>query len=301
MTIAGFYLTPEGVVLGADSTMSSPTASGMHYFNFTQKILQIGEGGTLGLMVWGLASVSPSVSYRTLVAKLDDSLKQKKPKTVLEVAQRWVDFVWPLYDSFSLVARFKALKAKPPHNAADPASRTQDEEVEFKNLCDGLVLGFCIAGYIPGDRTPIACSMQFSPDGGKPSPTEHKVESFSWWGMPNIVKRLIFGADDNLKRAVVKSPHWKGTDADFDGLLAEQRLMHGSLPIRDAVDYVHSCIYSTIKAMKFSSFLQVCGGPIEVAVITTDRKFRWVRHKSWEAAILDGESHARPSSDPRYV
>lgn len=58
--------------------------------------------------------------------------------------------------------------------------------------------------------------------------------------------------------------------------------------MRDAVDYVHSCIYCTIKAMKFSNLSQVCGGPIEVAVITADRRFRWVRHKSWDAAIADG-------------
>lgn len=55
--------------------------------------------------------------------------------------------------------------------------------------------------------------------------------------------------------------------------------------LRDAIDFAHACIYSTIKGMKFSNFFQVCGGPIELAVISTDRKFRWVRHKAWDAAI----------------
>jgi hypothetical protein len=32
----------------------------------------------------------------------------------------------------------------------------------------------------------------------------------------------------------------------------------------------------------------VCGGPIEIAVISSDRKFRWVRHKEWDAAIAEG-------------
>jgi len=59
--------------------------------------------------------------------------------------------------------------------------------------------------------------------------------------------------------------------------------------MRDAIDYVHSAIYCTIKAMKFSTGAQVCGGPIEIAVITSDRKFRWVRHKPWDAAIEDGD------------
>jgi hypothetical protein len=30
---------------------------------------------------------------------------------------------------------------------------------------------------------------------------------------------------------------------------------------------------------------KTCGGPIEVAVITSDREFRWVRHKGWDVAI----------------
>jgi len=106
----------------------------------------------------------------------------------------------------------------------------------------------------------------------------------------------VFGADHNLKAAVWASGKGNGTPADFDAVLSTQRLIHASLPVRDAVDYVHSSIYCTIKAMKFSSFPQVCGGPIEIAVITTDRKFRWVRHKAWDAAIIDGEIDARTTA-----
>ncbi len=64
------------------------------------------------------------------------------------------------------------------------------------------------------------------------------------------------------------------------------------LPIREAIDWVHASIYATIKTMKFSHMAPVCGGPIEIAVITTDRQFRWVRHKSLDAAVAyDGFSH----------
>ncbi len=44
----------------------------------------------------------------------------------------------------------------------------------------------------------------------------------------------------------------------------------------------------TIKTMKFSHMAPVCGGPVEIAVVTTDRKFRWVRHKKFDAAIGEG-------------
>ncbi len=71
---------------------------------------------------------------------------------------------------------------------------------------------------------------------------------------------------------------------------ASHRLEHPTLPIRDAIDFVHACIQSTIKAHKFSNLSQICGGPIEIAVIRTDRRFRWVRHKNWDAAIMEGTS-----------
>ena len=42
MTIAACYLSPEGVVFGADST----TTIGDHHFNFGQKIFELGDGGS---------------------------------------------------------------------------------------------------------------------------------------------------------------------------------------------------------------------------------------------------------------
>jgi hypothetical protein len=57
------------------------------------------------------------------------------------------------------------------------------------------------------------------------------------------------------------------------------------LPLREAIDWVHASIYTTIKAMKFSHWKPYCGGPIEVAAISTDRRFRWVRHKNFGAAL----------------
>jgi hypothetical protein len=294
LTIAGYYLTPEGIVLGADSTSSALTESGMHYLDFNQKIFQLGESSTLGLMTWGLGAIGTK-SYRTLVAELADQLKSAPPQSVAEVTQRWTDMIWPLYDASPLALRFKALAAKPSAAAKAPGSRTDKEEKEFANLSSGLVLGFCIAGYVLPDRTPVACWVSFAPNAAKPTPTVVTAESAQWWGVPNIVSRLVLGSDPNLRAAILNSKKWSGTPGELDAILATQRLAHSSLPIRDAVDYVHSCIYSTIKAMKFSSFLQVCGGPIEIAVITTDRKFRWVRHKPWDAAIIDGESDVRTS------
>jgi hypothetical protein len=57
VTIAVCYVTPEGVVLGA---ASATLPGGFHYFNFNQKVFEIGEPGrgTLGIATWGLGRLS---------------------------------------------------------------------------------------------------------------------------------------------------------------------------------------------------------------------------------------------------
>jgi hypothetical protein len=104
-----------------------------------------------------------------------------------------------------------------------------------------------------------------------------------------VVQRLYGGFDPRIPAAVIASGKWTGTEQELVQVFSAYRVDHPTIPIRDAVDFVYSSIYSTIKTLKFSASAQVCGGPIEVAVITTDRAFRWVRHKAWDAAINDGE------------
>lgn len=291
MTIAACYVTPEGVVFGADSAASAMLApGGFHYFNYNQKIFEIGDAemGTLGVVTWGLGGLG-EVSYRTMLALLSDSLDSSPAKSVTEVATRWIDLFWTEY--LPTLVAIQALNAKPAFDPAasppNPAARTKAEEEEFEQLKRGLFVGFCIGGYTMPDRKPEAFSISFDPLVGKPTPVPIGM-NWSFWGAPNMIKRLVFGCDDELKSAIIASGSWTGSPTDLDALVAQHQLATPYLPIRDAIDFVHVCIASTIKAMKFSKLAQICGGPIELAVITTDRRFRWVRHKEWDAAILDG-------------
>jgi hypothetical protein len=331
MTIAVCYLSPEGVVLGADSTSSllislTTGLTGYHYFNYNQKVFELGENSTAGVLTWGLGGLG-ATSYRTLIARLADSVGAKRPATLNDVATRWCDLVWPEYDGFDLVKQCRDLAAKAsyvapatgagPAPAAAPAPavpappgpapaagtapvaiaagrggppppavvppRTEAEEKQFAQLKSDLVAGFCIAGYWMPDRTPAGYMMVFDPLGKKPAPT--KMTGSDAWGAPIMIRRLIVGIDDFLKAELLASGKWTGTQADLDTLAAKYTLGHAILPIRDAVDFVHTMIFSTIKAFKFSNLFQICGGPIELAVITSDRHFRWVQHKTWDSAV----------------
>jgi hypothetical protein len=290
LTIAGVYLSPEGVVFGADSTSSTSGEDGFHFFDFNQKLFEVGQDSTLGLITWGLGGLG-AVSYRTLIAMVADDLVANPPASVADVMQRWIARFWAEYSAYPPVLRCQTLAAMAAHGQADNGHgvRSEDEEKELAQQLRGLGVGFCIGGYVRPSRHPEAFSVYFSPVDPVPMPAGIAKDSISWFGVPNFFSRLLFGYEGQILAEIQSSPLWTGTQAELETIARRFSLIPPcTLPIRDAIDYVHTCIFSTIKAIKFSGISQVCGGPIEIAVVTSDRNFRWVRHKSWDAAIDDG-------------
>lgn len=290
MTIAACYLSSEGVVLGADSTSTmfvqgpGPNAGGNdHHYNFAQKIFQIGESSTLAMTMWGLGSLGET-SYRTLIAQFADDLSGHPASALSEVADRWSTLYWGAYTSQygPAIQRVQDLHGQ--------ATRTPEEDVELILLQQNLSGGFCIGGYCLPSRRPEAYEIVFEPSQSGPQPPQSlRIGNAKFWGCPNIVNRLLFGVDLGLLFDISKSPHWTGSPTDLLNLAAPYRLAQPfDLPIREAIDWVHTSIYTTSQAMKFSHLAPVCGGPVEVAVITTDRPFRWVRHKKLDAGIAHG-------------
>jgi hypothetical protein len=205
---------------------------------------------------------------------------------------KWVDLVWPIYSSLPEVQNCKTLDAKSAYDPtlpADPGRRTEVEELQRGNLKENLVVGFCIGGYVISDRNPAAFEMIFDPLSCKPTANRLPMAQ-SFWGVPALINRLIIGCDDDVFSDILNSGKWIGTQQDLIDIIAKRRLFHPStVPIREAIDFTHACLMATVKAIKFSLLPRVCGGPIEIAVITTDRKFRWVQHKAFDAAIQESD------------
>jgi hypothetical protein len=153
-----------------------------------------------------------------------------------------------------------------------------------------LAGGFCMAGYWLPDRTPMEFEIKFDPLGDQPVVSRLQWGKVYLWGASDLMRRLMMGIADQLKAKILASGLWRGSVADFEEIVEDHRLHAHMVPIRDAVDFMHAGILCTIKSMKFFDMNQTCGGPIELAVIATDRSFRWVRHKDWASAI---EEYAR--------
>lgn len=294
MTIAACYVSSEGVVFGADSTTTMYVQDpgqqdcwSEHHFNFAQKIFQIGEENSLAITMWGLGELN-GLSYRTLIAQFADDLLKGPAKTMQEVADRWAQHFWAAYarEFAQVLARTKVLRAN--------TQRTPQEEDELESLMQSCSGGFCLGGCCLPDRTPQAFETSYSPDmAAAGPPVALPMGSANFWGCPNLIHRLIIGADLGLLKSLLRSGKWSGTAQELIDLVRPYSLEQPTqLPIREAMDWVHASIYATIKTMKFSHMAPVCGGPIEVAVITTDRPFRWVRHKYLDAAVThDGFTH----------
>jgi hypothetical protein len=286
MTIASCLVLPEGVVFGVDSTTSMDMEYGYHYLNHNQKLFEVGEDSSLAIMTWGLSGFRDT-SYRTLIALLSDRFNETPPSSVRDAAASWSSIIWDAYrDTFKAeLERIKELEAKQAVNAASVSDeRSEEEDDEYKGYLENLRVGFCIGSYCERDRKPEAFWFEVGPTQRSPS-NAYQVQTEKFWGQPNVFLRLFDGFDFRTRQGIIESPFWKGSERDLDALLEKEAFVAPQMTIRDGIDFVHFSIYATIKALKFSTKGQVCGGPIELAVITTDRKFRWVRHKAWDSAV----------------
>jgi hypothetical protein len=233
--------------------------------------------------MWGLGNLAVS-SYRTLIARFSDALVAQAAPTMADVADRWNTFFWTAYSTefAQVLQRVQQLIAQ--------ATRTPDEEAELFQLRQSFSGGFCVGGHLLHDRTPQAFETQYGPDLTAPAPVQPlQVGTPRFWGVPNLMERLLYGVDYGVVEAILQSGKWTGSQDDLFALVQPFFLgqpLH--LPIREAIDWIHAAINTTIKAMKFSHLPPVCGGPVEVALITTDRRFRWVRHKRLDSALDQG-------------
>jgi hypothetical protein len=300
MTIAACYPCLEGVVFGADSTTTifvpgpTPHSGQQHHYTFCQKVFEFGErGSSAGIVTWGLGAL-PHVSYRTIIAEAADAAIVSNVGTLEGVVNVFVELFWVEYSTAlqQVIQRAQALEVK--------GNRTDQEQSELEYWKQTQSVGFCVGGRWGQSRRPEAYEIVFTPLlNSKPAPKRLVSGAPMYWGCPTLIERVIFGIDGTLFQGILGSGKWGGTPEElFDLVRGGQLTPPSELPIREAVDLVYAEIYTTIKAMKFSHLAPICGGPIETAVVTTDRPFRWVSHKRLSRAITEGYSE-RAEHDER--
>jgi hypothetical protein len=269
LTIAAAYLVSEGVVFGADSstTVSVRTPDGvggvLQVLSHAQKVFEVGENSRLGICTWGAGSVGDT-SHRTIIARLADEIKEDV--TVKDAAEVLARLVEPVLKRVG---------------------------VQF--------VGYYLGGWNLKTHEPSCFKVEVQQTGTKLEELPLGLCSFS--GNPVFFTRVFRGFDPRLqerlrveiKRLFPQDNVPTNFDAIFDRAFEDASVPlvaagHKDLPIREAIDFVYSYLHITVKAMKFSFGAPVAGGPIEIGFVSTDRHFRWVRHKSFASAMLEEEA-----------
>lgn len=287
MSIAACYVSSEAVVFGTDSRTTVTDANGtvVGLYDHAQKLFEVGHEGSLGVCTWGNGSVG-SLSHRALIASLSQDLRERPIASVAEGAQRLAEMAWRLYsDEFrGLATSFMA--------TIDKANLTAEvKERVLEKRFRPLTLGYCIGGTWDRSVIPDAYEIIFTPQmaaalTSPPMPVQVPRREIRFWGSPGALDRLIKGIDPTLRTKLLESGKWTGTTQELDDLISKALLrVEEDLPLRDAIDWVHAAISMTIKAGTFSGMLSSCGGAVELAAITCDRRFRWVKHKGLDDAL----------------
>jgi len=259
----------------------TPGRGSTHYYQYAQKVFEFGEvGSTVGAVHWGLGALYQT-SFRTLFAEMADEAQRTETDSFGALGKLASTVFWKQYSTL-----FKEQIARAHELEKKGDGKTEKEKRELEDLLT-FSGGFCLAGRCGTSRRCEAVEVTYSPL-MQSAPQVHELDfcTVNLSGWPNLMERLTRGMDFPLFQRILDSGKWSGTPDELLTLVAQGTLGQPyDLPVREAIDWVYASLYITIKAMKFSHFPEACGGPIEIAFITTDRPFRWVRHKQPGEAI----------------
>jgi hypothetical protein len=102
-----------------------------------------------------------------------------------------------------------------------------------------------------------------------------------WFGQPDALTRLVKGRDlSAIQELVNRGADPKIVKQWLDDNVGELPLVFDGMPIQDAVDFANYAVQVTIGRFRFAVGPPLCGGDIDIAVITPD-SFEWAQRKRW--------------------
>jgi hypothetical protein len=284
VTICVSVKVSEGLVLAADSTASvqgtfqdtkgQNTSGILKTYDHVRKLSHI-KDYPIGTLTWGTALIA-SRSVESLIKEYEyslPSLEEEYEKIQEQRMQGRVGYEKRYQYSVKDIAEglFDHIKAYYAN--------------EFGNQDDKPPLGILVSGYSSGEFFPeqwvlnLATSEemeQMRPDNnGKPS------FGANWFGLTDAINRLHFGRDDQSINILAN--HFQVAPEEIKGLLKplEYPVLFDGMPLQDAIDYATYLVNVVIGRFRFVIGAPLCGGEIDVSVITPN-EFTWIKRKSWK-------------------
>ena len=260
----------EGLVLAADSTstiegaIAGQSPGVLNTYEHATKLCQV-KDYPIGVATWGIGSVGAR-TVASLVGEFSNDLplaKERKNYQAKEIADELFDFVKQKYLE---------------------AFKSQEIEIPGKK---GPALGMLIAGYGDGMFFPDQYAALLPAEGELKSArlAAHSQFGANWYGLTDAILRLHKGFAPELRGALIQQKQWKPEEADEFLRRFEYPVVFDGMPLQDAIDFAVYLIGVVIGRFRFVVGAPVCGGQIDVAVMTPGR-FTWVQEKKWRARPL---------------
>ncbi len=251
MTICVSVKTRDGIVLGTDSmtTVMLPSSDGQSVvaktYSNARKLVQIGAL-PVGVFTYGLGNLGPRTVYSHII-EYSRSLENSSDWKVRDIAAGL---------SRHLLKEYNAIYGSAENKPA---------------------LGLHVAGYSVGSALPEEWELE-CPGSAEPDLTMGMDDvGVNWEGITLPFARLFYGYDVRLVEALQAGGVKSGL---LQTVLEETSLVPqlsvDAMPLQDAINYAVYVLRTTIGFTSFETGPALCGGQLQVAVISEEAQFQWV-------------------------
>lgn len=282
MTVCVSVKVSEGLVLAADSTAAIQGSAGggptgiLKTYDHVRKLSHI-KDYPVGTLTWGTALIGAR-SVESLIKEYEytlPSLEEEQEK----IKERRVLGETECDESFEYNARDIAT------GLLNHVKGFYDAEFNSQPVDKRPALGILVSGYSSGQFFPKQwlINLPASSELVEIRPNVDGKPDFgaNWFGLTDAIIRLHWGRDEaaiSILAERFKVPH-----EEIHKLLAQLQypVLFDGMPLQDAIDYAVYLINVVIGRFRFVVGAPLCGGEIDVAVITPNA-FTWVQRKSWK-------------------
>jgi 20S proteasome alpha/beta subunit len=312
--------TPEGIVLAADSRQSYRNMKGMARIGSENAIKIFEINRRIGVGIAGLAflpegSVQKNVSQFIEEFRRDSKVKNMEVKDVARKLNhvfsqkyQWKEQLEQIKFNIQNDLKSKGctmLQMEDVGPLLKFSFRTPQGTIENgiarPDPIELLVAGYNQDGTHKVYSVTIPGPVQKLSDGKKPN----MEYGSSWIGQGDVAARIVLGFDGRIQNIeFVKEAIQKRNEQEIQAQLRglEYAIQWGTMSLQDAIDFATLMIQTTSAIQRFSDGINAdpgdmpgVGGPINVAVITPDHGFVWVKKKKlhFEDSEVDLDNEPR--------
>lgn len=312
--------TPEGIVLAADSRQSYRNMKGMARIGSENAIKIFEINRRIGVGIAGLAflpegSVQKNVSQYIEEFRRDSKVKNMEVKDVARKLNhvfsqkyQWKEQLEQIKFNIQNDLKSKGctmLQMEDEGPLLKFSFRTPQGTIENgiarPDPIELLVAGYNQDGTHKVYSVTIPGPVQKLRDGKKPN----MEYGSSWIGQGDVAARIVLGFDGRIQNIeFVKEAIQKRNEQEIQAQLRglEYAIQWGTMSLQDAIDFATLMIQTTSAIQRFSDGINAdpgdmpgVGGPINVAVITPDHGFVWVKKKKlhFEDSEVDLDNEPR--------